>query len=216
MVSADRRALLFLVLYVAMLALCPLLLDEALFMWAFSETGPFERLSVWTWVVTALVVLWRIRPLTLRAYAFAAMCLAFAAREADWHKAFTGDSFLKFNFYRDAARPLQEKLICGAIATVLVALVLYVALVFARFLFLRGGWRSRSRSGGWLLAAGTLLVAGKLLDRLPAILSGDYGIEFSPLAIQYFSAFEEGTEPINPLIFAASVWISQTGRRYLS
>ena len=29
MVSADRRALLFLVLYVAMLALCPLLLDEA-------------------------------------------------------------------------------------------------------------------------------------------------------------------------------------------
>ena len=59
-------------------------------------------------------------------------------------------------------------------------------------------------------------LAGKLLDRLPAILSGDYGIEFSPLAIQYFSAFEEGTEPINPLIFAASVWISQTGRRYLS
>lgn len=214
MATADRRALLFLALYVVMLALCPLLLDGEQFLWTFSEDGPFERLSVWAWVATALVVLWRIRPLTLRAYAFAVVCLTFAAREADWHKAFTGDSFLKFNFYRDAARPLQEKLICGAIAAVLVALVLYVCLVFARFLFLRGGWRSRS--GAWLLAAGTLLVGGKLLDRLPAILTGDYGADFSPLAMQYFSAFEEGMEPINPLIFAVSVWISQTGRRYLS
>lgn len=142
------------------------------------------------------------------------LCLAFAAREADWHKLFTGESFLKNSFYRDAARPFEEKLVCGAIALFLVALVLYAGLVIARFLFLQGGWRSRS--GAWLMAGTALVVVGKLIDRLPAVLSVDYGIELGPLTKHYSAAFEEGLEMAHPLILAWSVWISQTGRRYLS
>jgi hypothetical protein len=214
MVPADRRIVLALLAFIVLLALFPLLLDERNFVWVFSEEGPFERLSEPAWIATALIVVFRIRPLGPRAWAFALLCLVFAAREADWHKAFTGESFLKNSFYRDAARPFEEKLICGAIALLLVALVLYAGFVIARFLFLRGGWRSRS--GMWLLAGTALVVAGKLLDRLPATLSVDYGIELGPVVKLYATAFEEGMEMIHPMILGWSVWISQFERRYLS
>ena len=214
MTTTDRRIVWLLIAYTLMLALLPLVLNEQAFQWTFYEVGPFEQLSIAGWLGTAVIVLLRIRPLRARAWAFALLCLAFAAREADWHKLFTGESFLKNSFYRDAARPFEEKLICGAIALFLVALVLYAGLVIARFLFLQGGWRSRS--GAWLMAGTALVVVGKLIDRLPAVLSVDYGIELGPLTKHYSAAFEEGLEMAHPLILAWSVWISQTGRRYLS
>lgn len=214
MVSADRRIVLAIALFTVLLALFPLLLSEESFVWVFSEAGPFERLSEPAWIVTALIVIFRIRPLGPRAWAFALLCLAFAAREADWHKAFTGESFLKNSFYRDAARPIEDKLICGAIALVLIGLLLYAGFIIARFLFIRGGWRSRS--GGWLLAGTALVVIGKVLDRLPATLSVDYGIELGPMVKLYATAFEEGMEMIHPMILGWSVWISQFERRYLS
>lgn len=214
MTTTDRRIVWLLIAYTLLLALLPIALNERVFQWTFSEVGPFEQLSIAGWLGTAAVVLLRIRPLGMRAWAFALLCLAFAAREADWHKLFTGESFLKNSFYRDAARPFEEKLICGAIALFLVALVLYAGLVIARFLFLQGGWRSRS--GAWLMAGTALVVVGKLIDRLPAVLSVDYGIELGPLTRHYSAAFEEGLEMVHPLILAWSVWISQSGRRYLS
>ena len=214
MTTTDRRIVWLLIAYSLLLALLPIALNEQAFHWTFSEEGPFEQLSIAGWLGTAVIVLLRIRPLGARAWAFALLCLAFAAREADWHKLFTGESFLKNSFYRDAARPFEEKLICGAIAIFLVALVLYAGLVIARFLFLQGGWRSRS--GAWLMAGTALVVVGKLIDRLPAVLSVDYGIELGPLTKLYSAAFEEGLEMAHPMILAWSVWISQTGRRYLS
>lgn len=212
--KTDRSIVLILFAYVGLLSLLPHLLGEEAFAWTFSEQGPFEQLSIAGWLGTALIVLLRIRPLGARAWAFALLCTAFAAREADWHKLFTGESFLKNSFYRDAARPFEEKLVCGAIALLLVALVLYAGFVIARFLFLQGGWRSRS--GAWLMAGTALVVVGKLIDRLPAVLSVDYGIELGPLVKHYSTVFEEGLEMAHPLILAWSVWISQTGRRYLS
>ncbi|MBU0601534.1 MAG: hypothetical protein KKD25_03915 [Gammaproteobacteria bacterium] len=210
----DLRITWILIAYTLGLALLPLALDAQAFAWTFSEAGPFEQLSIAGWLFTALLVLVRIRPLGLRALAFSLLCFAFAAREADWHKAFTGESFLKNSFYRDAARPFQEKLVCALVAMVLVALVLYAGFVIARFLFLRGGWRSRS--GAWLMAGTALVIVGKLIDRLPAVLSVDYGIELAPLVKLYASAFEEGLEMAHPLILAWSVWLSQIERRYLS
>lgn len=203
MTSNDRRIAWLLIAYALLLALLPLVLNEAAFHRMFSEEGPFERLSIAGWLGTAAVVLVRIRPLGARALAFALLCLAFAAREADWHKLFTGESFLKNSFYRDAARPFEEKLICGAIAIFLVVLLLYAGLVIARFLFLQGGWRARS--GAWLMAGSTLVVIGKVMDRLPAVLSADYGIEAGPLVLLYAAAFEEGLEMAHPLMLAWSV-----------
>lgn len=214
MSKTDRLLIALLIAYSAMLALLPQVLGEQAFIWTFSEQGPFEQLSILGWLGCAMVVLLRIRPFGTRAAAFALLCLAFAAREADWHKLFTGESFLKNSFYRDAARPFEEKLVCGIIALCLVALVLHAGWVIARFLFLQGGWRSRS--GLWLLAGTALVLAGKLIDRLPAVLSVDYGIELGSFAKHYATAFEEGLEMAHPLILAWSVWISQTGRRYLS
>jgi hypothetical protein len=212
--AADRRFAFAICAFALLLACLPVALGEPSFAWTFSEEGPFEQLSIAAWLATAAIVIVRIRPLGVRALAFALLCLVFAAREADWHKAFTGESFLKNSFYRDAARPFEQKLICGAIALLLVGLLLYAGFVIARFLFLRGGWRSRA--GAWLLIGSMLVVAGKLLDRLPATLSVDYGIELGPMVKLYATAFEEGLEMIHPLILCWSVWISQFERRYLS
>ena len=214
MLSSDRRIVLAILAFALLLASLPLLLDETSFHWTFSEAGPFERLSIAAWLATAAVVIVRIRPLGARAWAFALLCLVFAAREADWHKAFTGESFLKNSFYRDVARPFEERLMAGAVAILLVALLLYAGFVIARFLFLRGGWRSRS--GAWLMAGTALVLIGKVLDRLPATLSVDYGIELGPMVQLYATAFEEGLEMIHPMILGWSVWISQFEKRYLS
>ena len=214
MMTSDRRIALILFAYALLLAVLPVVLDEHAFAWTFSEEGPFERLSIVAWIATALIVAVRIRPFGARAGAFVLLCLIFAAREADWHKAFTGESFLKHSFYRDVAHPIEEKLVCAVIALLLVALLLYAGCVIARFLFLRGGWRSRS--GGWLLAGTVLLITGKVLDRLPAILSVDYGIELEPLLRLYAKAFEEGLEVVQLMTLGWSVWISQFERRYMS
>jgi hypothetical protein len=206
--------MLAILVYMLVLAVFPLALPLPAFRWTFSEVGPFEQLAIAAWLFAALVVVVRIRPLGARAWAFATLCILFAAREADWHKAFTADSLLKSNYYKHAVAPMAEKLLAGAVAVAAIALLLYVAFVIARFLLQQGGWRSRS--GLWLILATVLVGLGKVLDRAPAVLSEDYGIVLSPLVGLYAAAFEEGMELIHPLILSWSVWISQMERRYLS
>ncbi|MEO8408881.1 MAG: hypothetical protein ABI476_10670 [Oxalobacteraceae bacterium] len=213
-VPADIRIAIAIVLYILLLALLPLLLSAPMFRFTFSEEGPFERLSIVAWIFTALVIVVRIRPLGSRAWAFALLCIVFAAREADWHKAFTAASILKINYYKHTVAPLGEKLAAATVALAAIALLAYVGFVVARFLLRQGGWRSRS--GIWLLTGTVLVVLGKMLDRAPAVLAEDYGIVLSPLVDLYADAFEEGLEMIHPLILAWSVWISQIERRYLS
>ena len=214
LVPADIRIAIAIALYILLLALLPLLLPHSVFLFAFSEQGPFEQLSILAWIFAALVIVVRIRPLGPRAWAFALLCLIFAAREADWHKAFTADSILKTNYYKHAIAPFGEKLMAGSVAIAAMALLAYVGFVVARFLLRDGGWRSRA--GIWLIIGTTLVVLGKVLDRAPAVLATDYGIVLSPIVDLYAAAFEEGLEMIHPLILAWSVWISQVERRYLS
>jgi hypothetical protein len=57
-----------------------------------------------------------------------------------------------------------------------------------------------------------VVLIGKVLDRLPATLSVDYGIELGPMVQLYATAFEEGLEMIHPMILGWSVWISQFER----
>lgn len=213
-VPADIRIAIAIALYILLLALLPLLLSQPDFRFTFSEQGPFEQLSIVAWIFTALVIVVRIRPLGPRAWAFALLCVIFAAREADWHKAFTADSILKTNYYKHAIAPFGEKLAAATVALAAIALLLYVGFVVARFLLRDGGWRSRA--GTWLIIGTTLVVLGKMLDRAPAVLAEDYGVVLSPFVDLYATAFEEGLEMIHPLILAWSVWISQTERRYLS
>ena len=146
--------------------------------------------------------------------AFALLGVLLAAREADWHKAFTTDSLLKTGYYRDMAAPLQEKVLAGLAAAVLIVLLVYVGVFVARFLLRQGGWRSRS--GLWLAGAAVLIVLGKGIDRAPAVLLEEHGIALRPAARRTATAFEEGLELIHPLLVAWSVWMSQAERRYLS
>ncbi|WP_019139766.1 hypothetical protein [Noviherbaspirillum massiliense] len=211
---SDGRVTLAIFLYILLLMALPLVLAEPTFHWTFSEEGPFEQLSIVAWLFTGALILLRIRPLGARAGAFALLCVVFAAREADLHKAFTAASILKTNYYRHIPAPFAEKLIAGCVALAAIGVVIYVGLVVARFLFLEGGWRSRS--GIWLMLGTVLVLLGKVLDRAPAVLFNNYGITLSPVMNLYADAFEEGLEMIHPLILAWSVWVSQTERRYLS
>lgn len=201
------------VLYVVLLVLLPFVLSRPDFDWAFSESGPFERLSIVAWLLIPLIIFWRIRPLGMRARAFALLGILFAAREAEWHKAFTADSILKTNYYRHAAAPFEEKVVAATVALLIIALLLYLGFVVAKFL-LQGGWRSRS--GLWLIIGTLLVVAGKVLDRAPAVLFEEFGLALPHLTQLYATAFEEGLELMHPLILGWSVWISQKERRYLS
>lgn len=212
--AGDIRLALAIVVYIMLLAVLPLVLPEADLRWTFSEEGPFEQAAIVAWLAAAVVTLVRIRPLGVRAWSFAILCVLFAAREADWHKAFTADSILKTNYYKHAVAPLSEKIVGGMVAVAAIAIILYVGFVFARFLLREGGWRSRA--GLWLILATVLVVAGKVLDRAPAVLFENYGIALSPLVGHYSAAFEEGMEAIHALILSWSVWISQTEKRYLS
>lgn len=212
--AGDIRLALALVVYITVLAVLPLVLPEDQFRWTFSEVGPFEQFAIAAWLFAAVVVILRIRPLGPRAWAFAMLCVLFAAREADWHKAFTADSLLKSNYYRHTVAPLSEKIMAGMVAVAAIALIVYVGLIIARFLLRQGGWRSRA--GVWLILATALVLAGKVLDRAPAVLFEEYGIALSPLVGHYSAAFEEGMEAIHVLLLAWAVWISQTERRFLS
>lgn len=212
--AGDTRVAWAMLAAILLLALLPVVLPEASFRHVFSEEGFFERMSIAAWLFAVVIIILRIRPLHMRAWAFALLFISFAAREADWHKAFTADSILKTNYYKHAAAPLGEKVVAFVIAIAFIALIVYVGIVVLRFLFLQGGWKSRS--GFWLMLGMALVVVGKLVDRAPAVLAEEYGVVLLPLVGHYVAAFEEGLEMLHPLIMVWSIWISQEERRYLS
>lgn len=213
MTAADRRFAGAIGVYLALLAVLPLALSPSAFGWFFSEEGPVEVGAMLLWFTAAVVVVVRVRPPGARGWAFAALYLAFAAREAELHRAFTADSMLKSAYYRRVAAPLEEKIIAGIVAVALVALLMYVLATVVRFLWTERGWRTRS--GAWLLVGMLLLVFAKVLDRAPAMLLEDFGVAIGPLAKKYVSAFEEGIEAVLPLILGYSAWIEGARRRYL-
>jgi hypothetical protein len=212
--SSDRLLLLGCLGYVSLLVLGAVLLPYPWIAPWLSETGPFEVGALVAWIAAAAVVAYRIRPFTLRTLAFVVLCLLCAAREADLHKAFTQESISRLSYYRRSAAPLAEKLMAGSVALLFTALLLYAAVVAVRFLFREGGLRSRS--GIWLIVSAALLVLTKALDRSYAVLAGNFALWLPPALQHVTAALEEGLEPVVPLVFALSAWISQTERRYLS
>lgn len=206
--KADAVVLAAILLYTVLLLILPLALERTAFRWMFSEEGPFEQLSIYAWLFAALMVCIRMRPLTWQMRCLALAFMAFAAREADLHKAYTAGSILKSNYYRHALAPPAEKAVAFIVAMAFILLLVYVAFLILRALFRQGGLRKRS--GIWLMAAATLMVAGKVVDRMPAVLAEDYGVMLSPVMQLYIQAFEEGYELLHPLLMAWAVWLSRT------
>ncbi len=169
----------------------------------FSEQGPFERLSVVFWVGLAAIALVARRPLTLGAVCGAYVALCCAARELDWHKAFTDYSVLKPKFYFKADQPLDARMIAGVIVAGLGVSAAVLTLGLLRRLRREGRpvrpWALVSAMG---LA---LLVGTKLLDRSTGMVQDLLGHDLSDSVRDIIVSFEEGMEMALPVIFSVAV-----------
>lgn len=210
----DRAILVGLLVYAAVLIGLAFKLSPSRFAFTFSEAGPFEEASIFLWLGAGAIIVWFVRPFTVRSAAFALLFVAFAAREASWHKLFTADSMLKINYYLKSPAPLTEKIIAGAIAAIFIAMLLYVAYVAVRFVFAEGGLSSRA--GYWLVFAGVTFVLAKVIDRAPSLTYDFTGHDLNIDIRRVMKAFEEGFEAVTPALFALSAWISGRERPYLS
>lgn len=198
--AAGRRAgLLVAVLLLAALT-CWLLLPAPLVRALFWEGGPVERLTEALYVAGALVA-WTCRD-SLRGdralrLALSVTLLAAAAREADWHKRWTGTSVLRVSYYYGQAPALQR-----LVAALVVAVVLVAAVHLLRRAW-RGWWPALRRGEAHAASVGVLLlalVAGKLLDRSRAVLAEQFGIVMSSATAALVRVLEETFELALPLL----------------
>ncbi|MEM0967341.1 MAG: hypothetical protein AAGJ81_14435 [Verrucomicrobiota bacterium] len=211
--ASDRLLFGVVGLVLLFLIVAPVFLSAAQYELAFSEGGFFETASFWGWILSAGVILFRIRPIGGRAIAFMILVLAFAAREADWQKKFTSDGVLKINYYENAAIPLVERMLAGVVVLILIVGLVYAVWTSIRFLFFSKGWQTRT--GFWLFLTGFSLVFGKILDGLPRELDNLFSIQLGEAAVLHLGALEEGIEAMSPFFFIVSVWLSGSGSSYL-
>ncbi len=169
----------------------------------FAETGPFERASPWFWLGLGVLIVLVFRRATPGVVAGVVLSLAAAAREWDLHKFFTGYSVLKPGFYTHAEYPLHQQAIAG---------VLVLAALASGFYLLRLVWKLRpwasSPRPAWLYAlvfACFMLVFTKALDRAPAVIRGDLGVQLPVRVDLLMSAWEEGLEMLLAVYFAGVV-----------
>lgn len=169
----------------------------------FSEEGPIERGSEVLWLGLGACILVWLRPPTLPVIAGVLVCLACAAREADFHKRFTGYSVLKFGFYLDGGFPLSHRMLAGALVGLLALSTLILLLRLAELA------REQGRPApAWLKVAViglVTLVITKVMDRSPKLLEEEAGILLPVRALGAVAAVEEGLESVLPVVFGVAV-----------
>lgn len=161
----------------------------------------FELGSILGWLaagLTALVIAASSRAWTAYAPPGVVMLL-FAAREADWHKAFTADSILKTNYYQETVAPLTEKVLGAVVAVGILFLLAYCALRYSKPV-----WHGLRRFAAWavtVVAGLGLLVFSKVVDRSVGMMKDEWGLEV-PLWLEKFqAAVEEPLEFVVPAFF---------------
>jgi len=169
----------------------------------FSETGAVEGGSILAWFALAVAIVVLLGPRTLSAWAGVVLCVFAAAREADWHKEFTGYSVLKPGFFLSSEHELTHQLIAAPIVALTAASVIFVCYrMFKRIRSLE------NPNVGWVWGLGFsifVLVGSKLLDRAPAILRDDFGITVGEGILAAGLALEEGLELWLPGVFLGAV-----------
>jgi hypothetical protein len=200
-----RTITLVVVVYSTGLAILSLALGEDPFEWLFGEGGPIEVATMWGWVGLALFCPLALRRLSLASVCGAVLCLAAAAREADWHKRFTGYSVMKIGFYHDADRGIGERLF----ALLVVGLVIASGVIVVRCLVMRWCGSSRDQPDWRIVTAISIgwLFVMKVADRFRDVFNDLTGIEFGDTSRDILSAWEEGGELLLPVLFGASVWM---------
>jgi hypothetical protein len=181
------------------LTVLALALPEARTQTLFEETGPFEEASPWLWLAFALWIPLVFRTPTRTVAAGMIVAIAAAAREWDWHKAFTDYSVLKPPFYYREGSPL-EVVIAGAVMVLIIA---SVVVLVARLIKLKPWTRPIPWWAYALVFAFGMLAFTKAIDRAPAILQDDFGITVGDRLRLVAYAIEEGLEMVLPVFFAA-------------
>lgn len=186
-------------------------LPRATVMRLIHENGPVESLTVLLYLLVA-VALWCVpRPLAQAAprLALTVMLAAFAARELDLHKAFTGTSVLKVSFYlRD--HPLHQKITALPILAVIAFTAVWLLLRHARPM-----WQGLRRSRPLAITVAIFLVTlvcTKIIDRSFAILAEDFGVVMTTGLDTVLSALEEVVECSLPLTVAVGLMQHQRER----
>lgn len=163
-----------------------------------AETGPIERATVLLYLGAAVLLLLSRRggPLSLRLPLGVMMC-AFAARELDLHKAWTGFSVLKVSYYYSPA-PWQHRLVALA-----VLLPVALSLLWLLWRWGRPSWAALQQRHPVAITVavffGTMLFS-KLVDRSENVLLEDFGYQFAPWMSALRASLEELLELTLPLL----------------
>lgn len=163
-----------------------------------AEEGFIERSTVILYFFAGLAVAGdreQLRPPVW--LAAAALLAAAAARELDWHKAFTGGSVLKLSYYLGPA-PLRHKLVALAILACVGMAAAYLARRFARAVW--QGLRARDAVAFTAATFFVCLVVSKITDRSLTVLEQDWHLNFSAHARALQLAIEELLELELPVL----------------
>lgn len=199
----EKAVLIGLLLFSLLLLVIVYALDPAVTHRLTAETGLFELMSPPLWVGLAVLCLIKLGGNNRWGPGTAFLALIFAAREADWHKAFTADSIFKHAFYRSTEISSVQKFWGGLAAAISVVVLLWMLLACVRHVFKTKAWR---RAWGRLtLLSIALMVFTKVCDRLENIIKIDYGILMSARESAIFHMHEEGIEMLLPILFAVAL-----------
>lgn len=199
----EKVALTGLLLFSFLLFVVVYALDPVVTQRLTAETGLFELLSPPLWVGLAILCLVKLGGNNRWGLGSALLALIFAAREADWHKAFTADSIFKHAFYRSTEISPAQKFWGGLAAAISVLILLGMLIACVRYVLKTKAWR---RAWGRLtLLSIALMVFAKVCDRLESTIKIDYGILMSARKSAIFHMHEEGIEMLLPILFAVAL-----------
>lgn len=175
-----------------------LLLPEATVQRWTAEDGPVENLTVFLYIVAAaaLVAANAKLPKGL-ALVLAIAMLAFAARESNWHRDFTGTSMLRVSYYLGSA-PLAHKL--ASLGVLLPVLAAFAWLGWALVAHLRRHGPARTPANFAIATFLVVLVFSKAVDRSVALLVQDFGVAGAADWKTLQLAIEEPLEMMLPVI----------------
>lgn len=198
----EKRTLTALLLFSALLFVITFFLDPSVAKDLTHETGLFEKLSPPLWVALAALCLITLGYRSRYAIGTTLLALIFAAREMDLHKAFTADSIFKNAFYRMNIS-MTQKVFGGLAAAMCVAVLLWLLIATIRYFYAERAWRQAW--GRLTIVAICLIFFTKIMDRIDAVLSVDYGYHLQHQTVMIFHMHEEGFEMLLPIVFALAL-----------
>ena len=157
------------------------------------ETGPVERLTTVSYFLCAMFAgAARAQdPDRRTTLALVIVMVAFALRELDWHKAFTGTSVLRLSWY---AGPAAWATKLAAVAALVPVAASMAWLVWRHAVPTWRDWRAARPVATTVVVFFATLALAKTLDRMVSILSFDLGVHVPLYWVALRSSLEECLE----------------------